>query len=109
MKEPYAEGPATHGDPESCTGRREASGEALTGAHAGGALSRDITESRAPTSFFQAEGNTYMGESASPRTALRGRRPQACVETPCARTGRSTDRPWVAPRAASGRPTAVIR
>ena len=40
MKEPYAEGLATHGDPESCAGSREAAGEALTGAHAGRVLSR---------------------------------------------------------------------
>ena len=42
MKESYAEGPASHGVPESCVRSREGSGEALTGAHAGGALSREI-------------------------------------------------------------------
>lgn len=42
MKESYAEGPASHGDPESCVRIREGSGEALTGAHAGGVLSREI-------------------------------------------------------------------
>ena len=42
MKESYAEGPASHGDPESCVRAREGSGEALTGAHAGGVLSREI-------------------------------------------------------------------
>ena len=31
----HAEGPATHGDPESCAGVREGGGEALTGARAG--------------------------------------------------------------------------
>ena len=41
MKEPYVEGPATHDDPESCVGSREGAGEALTGARAGRALSRD--------------------------------------------------------------------
>ncbi len=41
MKEPYAEGLATHGDPESCGGDREVAAEALTGAHAGRALSRE--------------------------------------------------------------------
>jgi hypothetical protein len=35
MKESYAEGPAIHGDPESCAAIREGSGEALIGAHAG--------------------------------------------------------------------------
>ena len=38
MKEPYIEGLATHGDPESCVGVREDAGEALTGARAGRAI-----------------------------------------------------------------------
>lgn len=44
MKEPDAEGPASHGDPESCVDPREETGEALTGAHAGRALSREISQ-----------------------------------------------------------------
>lgn len=43
MKEPYRKGVATHPDPESCAGGREASGEALTGAHAGQVSSSEIT------------------------------------------------------------------
>jgi len=42
MKESHAEGPASHGDPESCDGSRKGAGEALTGAHTGGVLSREI-------------------------------------------------------------------
>ena len=42
MKESDAEGPASHGDPESCVGTREGAGEALTGVHAGGLLSYEI-------------------------------------------------------------------
>ena len=42
MKEPYAEGLATHGDPEPCDGSREGDGEASVGAHAGRVLSREI-------------------------------------------------------------------
>ena len=38
MQEPYIEGVATHGDPESCVGAREGGGEALTGARAGRAI-----------------------------------------------------------------------
>jgi RNA-directed DNA polymerase len=41
MKESYTEGPASHGDPESCAGVRKDTGEALTGAHTGGVSSRD--------------------------------------------------------------------
>jgi hypothetical protein len=42
MKESHAEGPASHGDPESCSGARKDSAEALTGEHTGGVLSREM-------------------------------------------------------------------
>ena len=42
MKESYVEGLATHGDPESCVRIRKGAGEALTGAHVGEVLSREI-------------------------------------------------------------------
>ena len=38
MEKLYAEGVATHGDPESCVGAREGTGEALTGARVGRAI-----------------------------------------------------------------------
>ena len=38
MREPYTEGVATHGDPESCVAARKGGGEALTGARAGRAI-----------------------------------------------------------------------
>jgi len=38
MKEPYIEGVATHGGPESCVGVREGVGEALTGGSVGWAI-----------------------------------------------------------------------
>jgi hypothetical protein len=38
MQEPYTEGVAIHGDPESCVVVREGGGEALTGARAGRAI-----------------------------------------------------------------------
>jgi hypothetical protein len=41
MKESYTEDPASHGGPESCAGVRKDTGEALTGVHTGGVLSRD--------------------------------------------------------------------
>ena len=41
MKESHTEGLAHHGDPESCAGTRKGAGEALTGAHMGGVLSRE--------------------------------------------------------------------
>lgn len=42
MKESHIEGVAIHDDPESCVADREVRGEALTGACAGTALSREI-------------------------------------------------------------------
>ncbi len=42
MKEPYTEGLANHGDPESCVGIRKDVGEALTGERIGEVLSREI-------------------------------------------------------------------
>ena len=42
MKEPHIKGLATHDDPESCAVARKGGGEALTGAHAGRVLSREI-------------------------------------------------------------------
>lgn len=41
MKESHTQGLASQGNPESCAANREGSGEALTGAHAGGVLSRE--------------------------------------------------------------------
>ena len=38
MEKLYAEGVATHSDPESCVGAREGTGEALTGARVGRAI-----------------------------------------------------------------------
>jgi len=46
MRELYAEGLATSGDPESCVYGREAVGEALTGAGAGRVLSREKKQFR---------------------------------------------------------------
>lgn len=41
MKESYIEGPASHDGPESCADARKDVGEALTGVHTGGVLSRE--------------------------------------------------------------------
>jgi len=90
MKESYIEGLAPHDGPESCVGTREDAGEALTGGSAGRVLSREINHSRTPTLLTEAEGHMFSGAKASPWTVLRGRRPLACTDTPCARTGRSS-------------------
>ena len=76
MKEPYGEGLASHTGSESCAYGRKAGSEALTGAHAGGVLSRDmLKEIRVLTSSMMAEGNTNGCENASIHWTLRGQRP----------------------------------
>ncbi len=47
MQEPHSEGIANHADLESCAGGGDAVGEALTGALAGGLLSREELVSEA--------------------------------------------------------------
>ena len=61
MKESYGEGVASHTDPESCAVGREASGEALTGAHTDQPLSSEISSSRVPTLSDCVEGNIGHG------------------------------------------------
>ncbi len=58
MKESYRKGLASHPGPESCVGRREAAGEALTGAHADQVLSCEIRQFGVPTLLSEAEGYT---------------------------------------------------
>ncbi len=93
MREPYGEGLATYTDPESCVGGREGVSEALTGAHAGWVLSRERYALGAPTLWDNGEGNTGGDAMASVRTAPRGRRPHARMETLRTETGRSPSRP----------------
>src|SRR5215472_15723018 len=88
MKESHRKGLANHPDPESCVANRKVAIEALTGAHAGRVLSCEIIATRVPTPCHVVEGNTEGCAIASARRALRSLRPQACMETPRARTGR---------------------
>lgn len=88
MKESHRKGIASHPDPESCVASRKAGREALTGAHAGGTSSCEISEFGVPTSSTEAEGHTIGSANASIRETLRSQRPQACMETPRTRTGR---------------------
>ena len=57
-KNPRIEGLATHDDPESCGGAREGVAEALTGAHAGRVLSREIETIPGAEAVGAAEGYT---------------------------------------------------
>lgn len=58
MKESHRKDPASHPGPESCVEVREATGEALTGAHAGQPSSCEIRSSGVPTPLSEAEGHT---------------------------------------------------
>lgn len=94
MQEPYGEGVASHTDPESCVSAREGRYEALTGAHAGWVLSREIRfDSGAPTPYLCAEGHTGRVAKRDAHWAPRGHRPHARMETPHAEAGRSRIRP----------------
>ena len=111
MKESYRKGVANHPDPESCGCPRKVVIEALTGVHAGGALSREINHIQVPTQWNGREGYIDQGASASPDRTWRGRSTLACVETPCTRPERSRGYPekmvlgdaWGKPEAASPR------
>ena len=68
MEESHGKDLASHPDPESCAGGREATGEALAGAHAGQPLSREIIKSGVPTLLTEAEGNNVDGALGKPHT-----------------------------------------
>jgi hypothetical protein len=57
MREPYTEGVATHGDPESCVVVRKDGDEALTGARVGWAIEPRNQGSGVPTPLTGPEGN----------------------------------------------------
>ena len=87
MKESYRKGIANHPDPESCESGRKAALEALTGAYAGWVSSSEIGYFRVPTVSENWKATLRSVANARPAQALRSRRPQACIEALCARTG----------------------
>ena len=95
MKESYEQGLASHLDPESYAGGGDATGVAMTGAHAGQVLSSEISTFRVPTLSDCREGHTRCNVRASHSVTRRSQRPCTCVETPGARTGRSCWLPLV--------------
>ncbi len=90
MEESYVEELATHDVPESCAGIRKDAGEALTGVRTGRVLSREIRSPKVPTLLSEAEGHVAAADIARQMRTTRGRRPLACAEPFCARTGRPT-------------------
>jgi hypothetical protein len=93
MKEPYGEGLASHTGSESCARSRKADGEALTGAQAGGAFSREmLLNQRADAVHDGGRQKRWMRNREHPSDSARSETP-ACRETPRARTGRPYQRP----------------
>jgi hypothetical protein len=88
MKEPYGEGIASHTGPESCVVSREAGHEVLTGVHADGVLSREITWNQDADAVYSAGRQHQRVRYREHLLDLRGQRPPICVEPPRARTGR---------------------
>jgi len=93
MKESHREGVASHSGPEPCEGSREAALEAL-----GRGICRLSIELRnrvvQGADGVRRHGRQQRGaRQRECGAALRSRRPQACRETPCARTGRPRYRP----------------
>jgi len=92
MEESHREEVAHHTDPESCACRREATGEALTGAHADPVLSCAIKLSGVPTPLNEVEGNTGCSAKRAPHPD------PTQSETRCM-CGNSLRRNWEIPQA----------
>ena len=93
MKEPYGEGLASHTGSESCAHSRKAGSEALTGAQAGGVLSRDmLINQSADVVHDGGRQHRWVRKCEHPLDSARSETP-ACLETPRARTGRLCQRP----------------
>ncbi len=94
----------THDDPELCGHVRKDVPEALAGAHVGWVLSLEKDIVPGAEVVPDSEGNTWRTvRKVRCVGTWRGRRPRACVEALCARTGRPCDRPrWMEPWVAMG-------
>jgi hypothetical protein len=87
MKKPYEKGIANHSAPSFalCAARRTA--KRKQGYRwAGYRASKNCN--RGADAVVKVEGNMARSANASSWSALRSRRPQARLETPCTRTGR---------------------
>src|SRR5436305_15283849 len=94
MKELYGEGPASHTDPESCVVSRKAGHEALTGAHAGGALSREISGNQDAGAVYSAGRQHWWARHREHPLDLRGQRPPICMGKRFRLQASGTPPPW---------------
>src|SRR5215469_18906350 len=90
MQESYRKGIANHPGPESCVIGHKACHEALTGVQAGWVLSREILLFQGADAVRRGGRQQRWMSQMRDTTPLRGRRPQTCLETLCARTGRDS-------------------
>src|ERR1700674_4646872 len=93
MKESCREGVATHPGPEPCEGSREAALEALDRGICRLGIELRKSQSREADGVRQSGRPQRVARQRECGAALRSRRPHACRETPCARTGRPRGRP----------------
>jgi hypothetical protein len=106
MEEPYTEGVATHGDPESCGVVRKDGGEALTGARAGRAIEPRNQGNRGAQAVNYVEGNIGCGANREPQLGP-ARSENLCMYGTSMRENREIPPSPVRPitgRAAQGRP-----
>jgi len=110
MEEPYTEGLATRGDPESCVGVREGVDEALTGARADQAIEPRNHDFGVPTLSKRAEGHT-PGSAMRELSGDPARSKNLCMHGTSMRENREVPHSPVGHgwwRAVQGRPGAVI-
>ena len=88
MKEPNTEGVASHRGPKPCTGGGNVAGEASAGVRTGQPLSSEITPPGRRPRCNVGKAMRAAAIHASGGPAPRSRRPCACAEALCARTGR---------------------
>src|ERR1043166_7693333 len=93
MKESYREGVANRPGPEPCEGGREVALEALDRGICRLGIELRIGCFRMPMVSDPQKAIWLGARTASAQPILRSRRPQACRETSCARTGRPRCRP----------------
>ena len=94
MKTLYIEGLASPMAPSRASAVREGGGEASVGVHAGGVIEpRNLGRLGCRRCRPMRKATPRAALFASCRRTPRGRRTQACVESPGARTGRSDGRP----------------
>jgi hypothetical protein len=88
MKEPDMEGVANHHGSEPCAGGGNVAGEASAGVRTGQPLSSEITPLGRRPRCNEGKAIRVVAVFASGGPAPRSRRPCACAEALCARTGR---------------------